>query len=115
MIMQRGLLSVLLVTVAAVCGCARDTDTTGLPQRRFIEVIVELRRAAQDGETAQFAARKQQILEKAGVTEEQLRAYVKTHERDLEHMAAVWESINVRLTQPPPATTQQDSSTGVER
>jgi hypothetical protein len=86
----------LLVSLA---GCERASEPAGLPQSRFIDVMVELRKAARGvQDTAVFAARRQQVLADAGVTEEQLRAYLTTHIRDLDHLAAVWESINVRLS-----------------
>lgn len=97
--MKRAL--VLFLIVVAAAACQRNDTGTGLPQTRFIEVVVALRKAARETmDPAVFAVRKQQILTDAGVTEDQLRAYIKTHERDLDHMAAVWESINVRLADP---------------
>jgi hypothetical protein len=61
---------------------------------------VELRRAANEaaGDTAAFAARREQILLDAGVTEEQLHAYVEAHGRNAEYMARIWETINTRLS-----------------
>jgi len=89
--------------LASFAVCDRETEPAGLPQSRFIDVMVELRKAAQGvQDTAAFAARRQAILTEAGVTEEQLRAYLTTHIRDLDHLAAVWESINVRLTKEDP-------------
>lgn len=95
--------ALLCILLATIAGCERESEPAGLPQSRFIEVMVELRRAARGvQDTTAFAARKQQILTDAGVTEEQLRAYLATHMRDLDHLAAVWESINVRLAEEEP-------------
>ena len=89
----------LCVLLALLAGCERETEPAGLPQSRFIQVMVELRKAARGvQDSAAFEARKQQVLADAGVTEAQLRAYLAAHVRDLDHLAAVWESINVRLT-----------------
>jgi hypothetical protein len=86
--------------LASFAGCQREAEPSGLPQSRFIEVMVELRKAAQGvQDSAAFATRRAQILADAGVTEAQLRAYLTTHIRDLDHLAATWESINVRLTE----------------
>jgi hypothetical protein len=96
--MRKGLM--VLAAVAAL-GCGREGAGTTLAETRFIEVMVELRRAAlRAPDPGVYEAEKQQILRNAGVTEAELRAYVERHGRDLEHMAAVWESINVRLSQP---------------
>src|SRR5919108_232219 len=89
----------LCVLLALLAGCEREAEPAGLPQSRFIQVMVELRKAARGvQDSAAFEARKQQVLADAGVTETQLRAYLAAHVRDLDHLAAVWESINVRLT-----------------
>ena len=89
----------LCVLLALLAGCEREAEPAGLPQSRFIQVMVELRKAARGvPDSAAFEARKQQVLADAGVTEAQLRAYLAAHVRDLDHLAAVWESINVRLT-----------------
>jgi hypothetical protein len=90
--------SFLCTLLVSFAGCDRPTEPAGLAQSRFIDVMVELRKAARGmQDTVAFAARKQAILTDAGVTEAQLRAYLTTHIRDLDHLAAVWESINVRL------------------
>jgi hypothetical protein len=90
----------LCIFLAALAGCERETEPAGLPHSRFIQVMVELRKAARGvQDSAAFEARKQQVLADAGVTEAQLRAYLAAHIRDLDHLAAVWESINVRLAE----------------
>jgi hypothetical protein len=98
--MKRSRLTILhCMLLVSLAGCQRTSEPAGLPQSRFIEVMVELRKAARGvQDTAAFEARRQQVLADAGVTEEQLRAYLAQHMRDLDELAAVWESINVRLT-----------------
>jgi GTPase len=101
--MTRSRTTILCILLASVAGCERESEPAGLPQSRFIEAMVELRKAARGvQDTAAFAARRQQVLADAGVTEAQLRAYLTTHIRDLDHLAAVWESINVRLSEEEP-------------
>jgi hypothetical protein len=96
--MRRHLL--ILAAATALVGCGRDGDATGVSDDRFVSVVVELRRAANEtrADHGAWEARKQQILREAGVTEEQLRAYVGEHSRDLRHMAGIWEAINEGLT-----------------
>lgn len=90
-----------LLLASALFACGDVDHGTGINRSEFVDVIVELRRAARSTpEPASFEARRQQILHDAGVTDAQLRAYVQAHSRDFEHMAAVWESINVRLATP---------------
>jgi hypothetical protein len=94
--MKRVLVGILS---AALLSCGTNAETTGVTSDSFIEVMVELRRTANEaaGDTVAFAARREQILLDAGVTEEQLREYVEAHGRNVEHMARIWEMINTRL------------------
>lgn len=95
---MRALVVVLGFVVAA---CAGDGSTVGLSDERFIETMVELRRAAitVGPDTVQFEQRRQAILKEQGVTEDELRTYVEANSRDLYHMAAVWDSISTRLSE----------------
>jgi hypothetical protein len=85
---------------AALLSCGTGAETTGVTSDSFIEVMVELRRTANQaaGDTVAFAARRVQILLDAGTTEEKLREYVEAHGRNVEHMARIWEAINTRLS-----------------
>jgi len=96
---MRAMVVVLGFVVAA---CAGDGSTVGLSDERFIEAMVELRRAAMTAgsDTVQFEQRRQAILNEQGVTEDELRRYVEANSRDLYHMAAVWDSISTRLAAP---------------
>jgi hypothetical protein len=93
----------LAVCALLLGGCGPGDPGMGLQQARFIEVVVELRRAAlASTDTAAFEIRKQQILAEAGVSEAELRAYVESHAGDFNHMAAVWDSINSRVSEADP-------------
>lgn len=91
-----------MLAVLTFGACTGDGAGTGLAHDRFVDVIVSLRQAANQtyGDPAAFAAQRDRILADAGVTEQELRVYVETHARDLEHMAAVWDSVNARLADP---------------
>jgi hypothetical protein len=98
---NEGMNRVLVGILSAVLlSCSHGADTAVATRDSFIQVMVELRRAANQaaGDTAAFAARREQILLDAGVTEGQLHAYIEVHGRDVEHMARVWETINTRLS-----------------
>jgi hypothetical protein len=96
-----GMRAMVGVLVLVVVACAGDGSTVGLSDERFIETMVELRRAAitAGSDTAQFEQRRQAILNEQGVTEDELRTYVEANSRDLYHMAAVWDSISTRLSE----------------
>lgn len=90
----------ILALGIALAGCGGTDGAVGLSDERFIETMVELRRAAitAGADTAQFEQLRDAILEEQGVTESDLRAYVEATSRDLYHMAAVWDSVSTRLS-----------------
>ena len=103
---MRALLIVVAASVSLLAGCGDDETPLSAEDRTFIEAVVALRQAAQTarGDEAIYTALKANALAEHSVTEEQLRAYIQSHAQDLDRMAAVWESINVRLSTP---TTQE--------
>jgi hypothetical protein len=98
---MRVMLPVLALVIA---GCAVDENTFGAEDRRFVDTMVELRVAAMTAgtDTAQFDELRQKVLQENDVTEEALHAYVAANSSDLDHMAAVWDSISERLADPIP-------------
>ena len=93
---------ILVTSGLLLAGCGDDATPLSTEDRRFIDTVVALRQAAQQarGDATMYAALKVNVLSSQRVTEEELRAYIQSHAQDLDRMAAVWESINVRLTVP---------------
>lgn len=85
-------------------GCAAEENRFGASDERFVQTMVELRRAAltAGSDTAEFMRLRDAVLEEHGVTEEELRAYVESRGGDLDHMAVVWDSVVSRLSDPEP-------------
>ena len=81
--------------------CDRSTtppDTGGLSRDQFIEVFIALRNAKKNaGTPADFEEQKRQILARAKITEEQFKRFGEAHTEDLGFMAAVWDTIQIRL------------------
>jgi hypothetical protein len=92
---------VLLAAVLAV-GCDRTPPPeTGMSSRQFIDVVVALRRAAQEhGDPEGYDAARQQVLRDAAVTDSMLLEFVRVRGHDVHAMAAVWDSISRRLARP---------------
>jgi hypothetical protein len=92
----------LLLLLPLLSGCGRRADATGIDDDQFVEAMVQLRRAAERTrlQPDSFPPERERVLANAGVTEEQLLAYVQAHGTDLQHMATIWESINQRLADP---------------
>lgn len=84
--------------------CAADETAFGVSDERFIATMVDLRQAAMTAgpDTAQFEQLREGVLARHGVTEDELRAYMDMNSGDLSHMAAIWDSVAVRLSDPLP-------------
>ena len=93
----------LLGLALLLSGCGEDS-AFGASDERFVQTMVELRRAALEAgtDTAEFMRLRSAVLEDQGVTEEELRAYVRARGGDPDHMAEVWDSVVSRLTEPEP-------------
>jgi hypothetical protein len=100
--MRTLLIALLAIGLNAACNKpAAPAVQTRLTTRQFIELFVQLRNAQGKPQSAQeHEQAKQQILRKAGVTEADLRDFVKAHAHDLTLMAGVWDSIQNRLNRP---------------
>jgi hypothetical protein len=93
--------TLVMLAAALLAACGAGSGAPGLTDERFVTVVVELRRAAAEtrGNPGAYPARRDSILQAAGVTEDQLRAYVDAHGGDLRHMAEIWADVNRRLAE----------------
>jgi hypothetical protein len=95
--MRAGVAIVLLAGTCVLGACRREPPAP-LPQEQFVEVMVALRRAALESTAqADFETRKEAILRRARVTEEQLRAYARYGPRDGRALSDAYDSIAARL------------------
>jgi len=95
--MVRGAAVLVFAATCLLAGCGREAALP-LEQEQFVEVMVSLRRASQESSSpSDFEARKRVILQKAGVTEDQLRAYARAAPRDPRALAEAYDSIAARL------------------
>lgn len=105
-LLAAALLGSAAVLGTAACGEPSTSETEALAPPAFIEVVVELREAerelaAADSAAERFAERKDEILSRHEVTEEDLRRFLVRHEQDLALLQEVWDSINQRLKHVP--------------
>jgi hypothetical protein len=98
-----------LLTVIAACG---PDEPVVIERGAFIDVMIELRRAELDTATADFGARRDEILASAGVTDSMLVEFARVRGRDATFMAAVWDSIDrvVNEVPDPEAELVQDTT-----
>jgi hypothetical protein len=89
----------LAITVA---GCDKTHPATTASQTidsdKFIEVYVDLRRASAEGDsTSDFDSKKQEILDKHGLSAQDLLDYIEKNSADLRKMTTIWDTIHQRL------------------
>lgn len=95
--------------VGWACGNASERESGELTREGFIDTYVELRVAALRHEDDGISdSTRTAILQRHGVTEEQLLDYVEARGGDLDFMRDLWNEIEVRLDSVPPEAT--DSS-----
>jgi len=97
---RRGLaLAMAVAGLFAGCGADRPTrEGKTIAPEVFVDTYVELRRAARAvDDSAAWEARKREILEARGVTEEALEAFVEARGADVVFLKALWDTIEARL------------------
>lgn len=98
---RRVVVWVAVVVGLLAAGCGADRPTRGgktIAPEVFIDTYVELRRAARIvHDPAAWEARKREILEARGVTEEQLQAFAESRSADVVFLKALWDTIEARL------------------
>jgi hypothetical protein len=90
--LPRPLLCVLVLSSPA---CERQAEPSPMPDETFIQVMVDLRRAAAvtSSDTSAFEAMRDSILRSAGVSDSALYAWVNATSHDPERMGRVFEEI----------------------
>lgn len=87
-----------MLCVACSKAAEPAAQTTITPQQ-FVDVFVQLRNAQMKIASApEFETRKQEILRKAGVTEQELRDFVRVRSHEVTLMAGVWDSVQSRIS-----------------
>ncbi|HEU5210219.1 MAG TPA: hypothetical protein VFU06_12570 [Longimicrobiales bacterium] len=84
-----------IVLLASIPGCERVNEPAPIPDETFVQVMVDLRRAAavNTADTTGFFAMRDSILAAAGVSDSALYAWVNATARDPERMGRVFREI----------------------
>lgn len=89
-------MTIALLLAALLGGCSREPGPP-IPREKFVETMVELRQAAAASQNAEFEAKRQAILARQGVTDAQLRAFVKWAARDPDRMREAFDQVSAAL------------------
>lgn len=87
--------------VLVLClACGGPSDET-IERQVFIDTWVDLRMAALDTDSLRLAASdREAILQRHGVSSEELTRFAEVHSTDLEFMRDVWNDVELRLDRP---------------
>lgn len=97
---------VVLMLALLMLGC--EEPEPALPVETFVDVLVAVRQAAREaGSPEAFAARRDAILQEAGVTEAELQAFVEEGVHDPKRLADAWDSAATRLRAPAEGAEEQ--------
>ena len=91
----------VLTVVAALGACGSSTPDGVIDRETFIDAYVELRVAALDTDSQRVAAAdREAILQRLGVTEDELLRFAEVHGGELDYMREVWNEVELRLDRP---------------
>jgi hypothetical protein len=96
-------LALALALLVAACGRTSPATEAERPQalspEQFVQVYVDLRRAAHQAETPeQFDSLKREVLRSHGVSARALLDFANANGADLDKMSALWDTIRDRLS-----------------
>ena len=93
----------------AAVACADDPVDT-IDREVFIATYVDLRVAALDTDSARIATvERDAVLERHGVTADDLTTFAEVHADDLDFMRDVWNEVEVRMDVDTPAEAESGS------
>jgi hypothetical protein len=90
----------LLAVLLGAAGCrGGDPVEPTLSRDQFVDVMVAIRRADLDTHTdSAYLLRRASVLDSVGTTDSALVQWVERHASDFAFMAAVWDSIDAKLS-----------------
>ena len=97
--MHHRLSAAILLLALGGCGAgsAAQMADAVIDDDRFAQVIVELRHAERDAEVEDLENRRKEILERHGVSAEDLLRFVEVRGGDLDEMIELWKKIDDAL------------------
>lgn len=114
-------LPVLAASLFALVSCGPSVPEDLMDRETFIDAYVELRVAALSTDSQRVAASdRDSILDRNGISGDDLLRFVEFHGEDLEFMRDVWNDVELRLDRPPEPTPAEeadasDAPDGAER
>jgi len=96
--------SILVGAALTVAACAGSSSADAIDREVFIATYVDLRVAALETDSVRLGdPERSEILDRHGVTGEDLVHFTEVHTSELEYMREVWNEIEVRMDREPGA------------
>ena len=90
-----------LGTLLVLAACQETINPPPISREQYIDTYVEILLAAdEEPDSVAASERAKEILERRGITQEELMAYAEHYIDDPEHLAEVWMEIETRLRYP---------------
>ncbi len=104
--------SLALGTFLLLAACGGPQGHPPISRQDYVDTYVEILRASDEaGNELDAAQASQEILERRGISEDDLLKYARYYDNDTEYLANVWMEIEMRLRNPEPdSTTLADSA-----
>jgi hypothetical protein len=103
-----------LGTFLLVSGCSKSLDGPPISRREYVDAYVDILSATDTTEDEVTASRvAQEILERRGISEDDLLEYTRFYDDDPEYLANVWMEIEMRLRNPEPDSASMADSAAV--
>lgn len=107
---RRAATLVAVASLVALASCEPSEPEDLIDRETFVDAYVELRIAALDTDSQRVAASdRDAILDRIGITDDDLLRFVEFHGGDLEFMRDVWNDVELRLDRPPQPTPAEDA------
>ncbi len=100
----------VVAALVALVSCEPSAPEGLIDRETFVDAYVELRVAALDTDSQRVAASdRDAILDRIGITDDDLLRFVEFHGGDLEFMRDVWNDVELRLDRPPQPTPAEEA------
>lgn len=105
---------VVVASLFALVSCGPSAPEDLIDRETFVDAYVELRVAALDTDSQRVAASdRDSILDRNGISGDDLLRFVEFHGEDLEFMRDVWNDVELRLDRPPEPTPAEEADGSV--
>ena len=106
----------ILGTLLFFAACSDTIDPPPISREQYVEIYVEILQAIdEEPDSIASSQRAQEILDRRGITQEELLAYAEHYLNEPEHLAEVWLEIETKIRNPAGQDTTEVEEEGEAR